>query len=161
MARESAISKKSRSGSSRAAARERPASPGTPPGHTSAIVRFGPPSSGPRSATCKVYVPPHNLDTSVVRSFVCPAPGCVACYATAAGLYQHKRTYHPETIASRGSPRGAISYDGDRRFECPACDKCYNSSQGLYQHKRAKHPWLINERERGYTRLSGSPSICE
>ena len=95
----------------------------------------------------------------MVRSFVCPASGCVACYATAAGLYQHKRTYHPETIASRG----AISYDGDRRFECPACDKCYSSSQGLYQHKRAKHPWQINERERGYTRphLSVCYAICE
>jgi uncharacterized C2H2 Zn-finger protein len=103
-------------------------------------------------STSKKYVPPPTLDYSVDRSFVCPEIGCVACYSSAAGLYQHKRAYHPELVASRAG--GAARYDDDdeRRFECPDCDKAYGSSQGLYQHKRAKHPWLINERARGYTR---------
>lgn len=100
----------------------------------------------------KKYVPPPALDYSVDRSFVCPEIGCVACYSSAAGLYQHKRAYHPELISSRAGGAARYDEDDERRFECPECDKAYGSSQGLYQHKRAKHPWLIHERGRGYTR---------
>ena len=99
------------------------------------------------------YIQPDYLDPSIERPFTCPAPGCPAAYPSSTGLYQHKRSYHPELIKSRG---GSDTYtyctEVERRFECDLCDKAYGSSQGLYQHKRAKHPWLIKERARGYKR---------
>eukprot|EP00547_Thalassionema_nitzschioides_P009783 CAMPEP_0194228206 /NCGR_PEP_ID=MMETSP0156-20130528/43253_1 /TAXON_ID=33649 /ORGANISM="Thalassionema nitzschioides, Strain L26-B" /LENGTH=169 /DNA_ID=CAMNT_0038960713 /DNA_START=186 /DNA_END=695 /DNA_ORIENTATION=- len=75
------------------------------------------------------------------RPFTCPIANCGLSYGSSAGLYQHKRNVHPETIQTRGSQdREAL-----RKFVCPVegCYKSYDASAGLYQHKRIKHPELI------------------
>jgi len=100
-------------------------------------LTYKPPALPPPSAPPTAHYPTD-------YRFICPVPGCGKAYAASAGLYQHKRSRHPETINKRPSP-----YDDPRSYACPVpgCDKSYNNAAGLSQHRRIKHPELnINKR---------------